>query len=468
MKKNLIGAAIVVACFAAFLAFLLLFLHHGEGDLEAEIGRILSPYTVIPFIGILLCIALLPLITPHWFESNLHKGYVAAICGVPMLVYFLGFVQHGGDALMLVAHEYYSFIILLAALFTISGGIHLEGDLRATPKTNLIFLAIGGLIASFVGTTGAAMLLIRPLLRTNSERHNVIHIYIFFIFIVANIGGSLLPIGDPPLFLGFLRGVPFFWTLNLWKEWLFAIVILLAIFYVWDTIAYKKETLADKIRDKVLVEPLRISGKINFLFLGGVIASVVLLTGHLAWYREPVMVALALISFMIDKYQEAHRSDPNAQSPREKNYFTFHAIIEVAVLFAGIFVTMLPAICLLKAHGSEFGVNHPWQFFWMTGGLSSFLDNAPTYVTFMSLGQGLNMCGGVECVAGVPVNILIAISLGAVFMGANTYIGNAPNFMVKSIVDEAGIKMPTFLGYMKYSMLILVPVFMLVMAVFLL
>ncbi|RJO66771.1 MAG: sodium:proton antiporter [Myxococcales bacterium] len=466
MRKAVTGSAIGAAIFLVILLLLYFFAPHTEG-LEEEIGKHLAVVTVAPFIAILLGIALIPLAFTHWWESNLNKGIIAAVCGLPMLIYFLGFVDDGGAALLSLSHEYYSFIILLFALFTIAGGIHLEGDLRATPATNTTFLAIGGLLASFVGTTGAAMLLIRPLLRTNSERRNVVHIFVFFIFIVANIGGSLLPIGDPPLFLGFLRGVPFFWTLQLWKEWLATVSLLLVLFYFWDLRAYKKEALLDQLRDKTLVEPLTIRGKINFLFLGGVIASIVLLTDHLAWWREPVMVALAIVSYLLDKHYEARRKSPDDKSPREQNFFTFNAIVEVAVLFAGIFVTMLPAICLLKAHGAEFGVDQPWQFFWLTGGLSSFLDNAPTYLTFMSLGQGLNICGGdVVCVAGVPVKILQAISVGAVFMGANTYIGNAPNFMVKAIVDEAGVKMPSFLGYMKYSVGILIPTFLLVTLIF--
>ncbi len=475
MKKTWIGVGTIAVLLAAVIIFFINMLHHGDGNLEAEIGHTLTYWTVIPFVAILLCIAILPLAFEHWWENNLHRGIVAFVCALPMFIYFVFFVNDGGSAIVAILHEYYSFIILLAALFTISGGIHLEGDLRATPKTNTIFLAIGGLIASFIGTTGAAMLLIRPLLHTNAERHHTRHIYIFFIFIVANIGGSLLPIGDPPLFMGFLRGVPFFWTLQLWPMWLFMLVLLLGVFFIWDTIAFKKESMRDKLLDKQMVTPLRMYGKKNFIFLFGVIAAVVFLQDYpekhlnLAWFREPAMIGLAIISYLLDKLKESKRTDANALTPREKNQFTFSAIIEVAVLFAGIFITMLPAICLLKANGASFGIDQPWQFFWLTGTLSSFLDNAPTYVTFMSLGQGLNACAeGVSCVAGLPSSILVAISVGAVFMGANTYIGNAPNFMVKSIVEESGTKMPSFGGYMVYSIIILVPLFAVVMAIFLL
>ncbi len=476
MKKAWMGVGIIAALLAGIIVFFLLALSHGEGNLEAEIGHTLGYWTVIPFVAILLCIAILPLAVGHWWEHNLHRGIVSFLCALPVFLYFIFSVDHGATALVSIFHEYYSFIILLAALFTISGGIYLDGDLRATPLVNTIFLAVGGIIASFIGTTGAAMLLIRPLLHTNSERHHVRHIYIFFIFVVANVGGALLPTGDPPLFMGFLRGVPFFWTLRLWVEWFTMLSILLAVFFVWDTLAFRKESLRDKLLDMQRVEPLRLYGKINFLLLGGVIASVVFLKEYegmavnLTWFREPVMIGLAILSYMLDRRRQEARKNPDELTPRERNKFTFAAIVEVAVLFAGIFVTMLPAICLLKANGASFGINQPWQFFWLAGTLSSFLDNAPTYVTFMSLGQGLNACvEGVKCVAatGVPESILIAISIGAVFMGANTYIGNAPNFMVKSIVEEAGVKMPSFGGYMLYSIGILIPLFGLITLIFL-
>jgi Na+/H+ antiporter NhaD/arsenite permease-like protein len=462
MSKVYRGAAAAAGCFILIMLCLILFLPHEAGDIEAAIGAKLSFLTVIPFGAILLAIAVLPLAVPHFWESNLNKGVVAALCGLPIFIYFVAGVDHGGAALLNLAHEYYSFIILLAALFTISGGIFLEGDIKATPRVNVAFLGLGGILASFIGTTGAAMLLVRPLLRTNSERHHVKHIFIFFIFIVANIGGSLTPLGDPPLFLGFLRGVPFLWTFNLWPQWLLTTTIVLTVFYVWDTLAYRHETKADLALDQTQIQPLRIRGKVNFLFLALVLASILCLKDNLAWFREPVMVLLAIVSYLLDATKTAAGQ---TQTPREMNKFTFAAIIEVGVLFAGIFVTMLPAICLLKAKGATFGVDQPWQFFWLSGGLSSFLDNAPTYVTYMSLGQGLaqglNLCAQAgSCVAGVPAAILAAVSCGSVFMGANTYIGNAPNFMVKSIVDEAGVKMPSFFGYMAYSVGILVPVFL--------
>ena len=472
MKRTMRAAFLLLAGFCV-LTGLLWFLVHEEHLLEVTIGRILSPWWGIPFGAMLLAIALVPLMAETWWESNLNKGLVATGCAAPVLLYFLLAVPGGSQALINLAHEYYSFLILLAALYTIAGGIRLDGDLRATPATNTAFMALGGLLASFVGTTGAAMLLIRPVLRTNQERHHTRHVFVFFIFIVANLGGLLTPLGDPPLFLGFLRGVPFFWTFSLWKEWMLSLGLLLAVFYVWDTLAFRKETAADKIRDAHRLEPLSIRGGVNFLFLFAVMISIIILTGPLQWVRDPVMVLLAIASYLIDRRHDERRRAHLAfgPSPRLANHFTFHPITEVGVLFAGIFVTMLPAICLLKAHGGEFGVTEPWQFFWLSGGLSSFLDNAPTYVTYFSLAQGLsmerNLCGisgylG-ACVAetGVPVRILAAVSCGAVMMGANTYIGNAPNFMVKSIVEEARVRMPSFFGYMAYAIGILVPIFLL-------
>ncbi len=453
-------------------------------DVQEELGKLLPWWSVIPFILILLAIALIPLIHEEWWESNLNKGVISFLLSLPVFAYLLSFGHLGQEVIVEVMHEYYAFIILLVALFTISGGIYLEGDLKATPLVNTLFLGIGALMASFIGTTGAAMLLIRPLIKTNKERKKKVHIFIFFIFLVANIGGSLLPIGDPPLFLGYLFGVPFFWTMiHLWPMWVTEVGILLVIFYIWDTFAYSKEDKKDLKRDARATRGLKIHGKVNIVLLLGVLASVVFLTKHetidLSWMQQPVMILLALISYAIDhKAQEkAHKKGHHQfRTPRHKNEFTFHAMIEVAVLFIGIFITMAPAICMLKAFGSQFGITHPWQFYWMTGGLSSFLDNAPTYATFFALGQGVTkglIAQGADITlittktAPIALHILIAISIGAVFMGANTYIGNAPNFMVKSICEESKIKMPSFFGYMLYSVGILVPTFLLIMVMYL-
>ena len=462
---------------------------HG-GDVQTELGMILPVWTIIPFILILLGIAIIPLVKEDWWEANLNKGVVSVLCALPIFAYLLTLGPLGSEVLVEVLHEYYAFIILLLALFTISGGIYLEGDLKATPMTNTVFIGLGALMASFIGTTGAAMLLIRPMLKTNAERKNKTHIFIFFIFLVANIGGSLLPVGDPPLFMGYLYGVPFFWTLiHMWPMWLTEVAILLVVFYIWDTRAYSKEEKKDLRADIQHQKPLKVHGKINIVLIIGVLLAVIFMkpyhlesgaTIDLSWLQQPLMIMLALISFAIDyKAKENFRKAGHAHklTPREHNEFTFHAIIEVAVLFIGIFITMVPAMCLLKAHGGEFGIDQPWQFFWMTGTLSSFLDNAPTYATFFALSQGVTSTlqaadPGLAVVTAntgpVALKLLLAISIGAVFMGANTYIGNAPNFMVKSICEEAKIKMPSFFGYMAYSVLILVPTFLIIMAIYIL
>ena len=400
----------------------------------------------LPFAGLLLAIAILPLAAPHFWDSNLRKLMVAGALALPVLVLY---AQARPEALVHAASDYVSFIILLGGLFVISGGILLEGDLQATTRTNALLLGAGALCASFVGTTGASMLLIRPLLQTNRERKRVAHTVVFFIFLVSNIGGCLTPLGDPPLFLGYLAGVPFTWTLRLLPEWLFTVALVLAVYVVWDRRERARETLADLKRDFYEVRPLRIAGKDNLVLLLGVLAAVALLQ---APWRELVIVGLAGLSYF--------RTDRELHAA---NRFTFQPILEVAALFAGIFVTMLPALDLLRARGAELGVREPWQFFWASGMLSSFLDNAPTYLTFLALAKGLGLPPEV---AGVPHEILRAISLGSVFMGANSYIGNGPNFMVRAIAEERGVRMPSFGGYMLYSGAVLLPIFVIVTLVF--
>jgi Na+/H+ antiporter NhaD/arsenite permease-like protein len=400
----------------------------------------------LPFALMLLSIAVLPLATPHFWESNLRKLGVAAVLAAPVLFLYL---RAHPSALVETAHDYASFIVLLGGLFVISGGIFMEGDLEATPRTNAAFLGLGALLASFVGTTGASMLLIRPLLQTNRERKRVAHTVVFFIFLVSNIGGCLTPLGDPPLFLGYLEGVPFLWTFRLFVPWAATVALVLAIYVAWDRREHAREARADLRRDFYEVRPLRIAGKSNLVLLAGVLLAVAFL--HAPW-REAAIVALSLASLAFTD-----------RELRKANRFSFGPILEVAALFAGIFVTMLPALDLLRARGAELGVREPWQFFWAAGALSSFLDNAPTYLTFLALGQGLGLPPDV---VGVPDAILKAISLGAVFMGANTYIGNGPNFMVRSIAEERGVRMPSFGGYMLYSGAVLLPVFVLVTLVF--
>jgi Na+/H+ antiporter NhaD/arsenite permease-like protein len=400
----------------------------------------------LPFVLMLLAIAVLPLATPHFWESNLRKLGVAAALAAPVLFLYL---RARPSALVETAHDYVSFIVLLGGLFVISGGIFMEGDLEATPRTNAVFLGTGALLASFVGTTGASMLLVRPLLQTNRERKRVAHTVVFFIFLVSNIGGCLTPLGDPPLFLGYLQGVPFLWTFRLAGPWLFTVALVLAIYVLWDRREHARESPADLKRDFYEVRPLRVAGKANLALLAGVLLAVAFLRAPL---RELAIVALSLASLALTD-----------RGVRKANHFTFGPILEVAALFAGIFLTMLPALDILHARGGELGVREPWHFFWATGVLSSFLDNAPTYLTFLALAQGLGLD---PQVVGVPEAILKAISLGAVFMGANTYIGNGPNFMVRSIAEQRGVRMPSFGAYMVYSGAVLVPVFVVVTLVF--
>jgi len=394
----------------------------------------------------LVAIAVCPLRAPRWWESNANKLTVAAVLGAPVLALYL---VRDPRTLGHMAAEYVSFIVLLAGLYVISGGIRLRGDLVATPLTNAGFLAVGSVLASFVGTTGASMLLIRPLLQTNRERRHVRHTVIFFIFLVSNIGGMLTPLGDPPLFLGYLHGVPFTWTFRLWPAWLVMVLALLGLYVLWDARQYAREPLTAIALDRQQVQPLRVRGAGNALCLGGIVLAVAVLR---APFREVAIVLLAAMSLGL-----------TPADIRRANGVTAYPIVEVAVLFFGIFLTMIPALELLHVRGAELGVREPWQFFWAAGGLSSFLDNAPTYLAFLALGQGLGLGGEV---VGVPEAILAAISVGAVAMGANTYIGNAPNFMVKTIAEEAGVDMPSFVGYIVYSAAILLPLFVIVTLIF--
>jgi Na+/H+ antiporter NhaD/arsenite permease-like protein len=403
-------------------------------------------FTVLPFAAMLLAIALFPLRIPHWWEPNRNKLFVSLVLGLPILAMY-AFRRPG--ALLEMAEEYVSFIILLLGLYVISGGVLLRGDLEATPVVNTAFLALGAVLASFVGTTGASMLLVRPLLQTNRERTRVKHTIIFFIFLVSNIGGMLTPLGDPPLFLGYLQGVPFAWTFRLWAHWAFMVAVLLGVYFVWDTRQYVHEPLAAIRRDRSQLQPLRLRGVLNAVWLALVVLAVAFLHAPV---REAAILGLAALSLWW-----------TPKDIRRANGFTAYPMVEVAVLFFGIFLTMIPALELLHLRGGELGVRQPWQFFWAAGTLSSFLDNAPTYLTFLALGQGLGLA---REVVGVPHAILTALSVGSVAMGANTYIGNAPNFMVKSIAEESGVKMPSFFGYMLYSGTVLIPLFVVVTYLF--
>jgi Na+/H+ antiporter NhaD/arsenite permease-like protein len=403
-------------------------------------------YAVAPFVFMLLAIAVCPLWVPDWWASNRNKLVVAAALGLPILALYLA---RRPSALVGMAEEYVSFMVLLAGLYAISGGVRLTGDLAATPLTNTAFLGVGAVLASVVGTTGASMLLIRPLLETNRERRRVRHTVIFFIFLVSNVGGMLTPLGDPPLFLGYLSGVPFAWTFRLWPQWLFMVVALLVLYFVWDTRQYAHESTAALGHDRAEIQPLRLRGGLNALGLALIVLAVALLR---APWREMAIAVVAGVSLW-----------HTPASIRRANGVTPYPMIEVAVLFFGIFLTMIPALELLRVRGDELGVREPWQFFWAAGILSSFLDNAPTYLAFLALGQGLHLTNEV---AGVTHVVLAAISVGSVAMGANSYIGNAPNFMVKSIAEEAKIPMPSFFGYMLYSGAILLPLFAIVTLLF--
>ncbi|HNX25209.1 MAG TPA: sodium:proton antiporter [Spirochaetota bacterium] len=518
--------------FTAFL-FVLTPVLLSASQAEHVVPTELSILWVLPFVGILLCIAIIPLINGHFWEKNLWWISLGVFC-IPMSLIFTIFMgEQLRELTFEKALEYISFIILLGSLFTISGGILIKGSLNGTPVVNSIFLFIGSIIASFVGTTGASMLLIRPLIRANSSRKNKAHIVIFFIFLVSNIGGLLTPLGDPPLFLGYLQGVPFTWTLRLLPQWAVASSIVLAIFYFFDVFMYRKETgtvsisqgsspaadqrgffsienditnsleildlnrLADKgritlqslatvrrylnnaketllelstVRTDNRSEKFGIDGKLNLVLLAGIVICIFMQGVMVKKFpgkwpafgpQELGMLILTGISLLIT---------PLASETRKLNGFTFGPIKEVAFLFAGIFAAMIPALHILQHKGAALGIVKPWQFFWASGSLSSFLDNAPTYLTFLSVGKGLNLPNDLGFVlndgTGLSAAVLAAISCGSVFMGANTYIGNGPNFMVRSIAEENGVKMPSFFGYMLYSGSILIPTFILITFIF--
>jgi len=450
-----------------------------HGSAHANLGEILPLWSCIPFACMLLSIALLPLLLPNFWHHHFGKvsAFWAAVLGIPFLWVFKGGAVY--EILHIILVDYVPFIILLWSLYTVSGGILLRGSLRGTPVVNTIILIIGALLASWMGTTGAAMLLIRPFLRANNYRKNRTFMVVFFIFLVANVGGSLTPLGDPPLFLGYLHGVTFFWTFKLMPHMLMVSVMLLIIYFFLDTYHYRKESVS--VPKEEAKEALKIEGTYNFLFLGGVVGSV-LMSGmvdlgeinilgiHRAiqdWLRDGLLVLLGVASLITTPIKL-----------REDNEFTWFPIIEVAYLFIGIFITMIPCLLILKAgtHGElAFLINlveKPYHYFWVTGALSSFLDNAPTYLTFFNTALGSFYSNLTEAQA-VPLLMtekaiyLKAISAGAVFFGACSYIGNAPNFMVRSIAEETGTPMPSFFGYIfKYSIIYLVPTFAIVSLIF--
>jgi Na+/H+ antiporter NhaD/arsenite permease-like protein len=430
-------------------------------------GVELPAWTVLPFVGTLLSIAILPLAAPHFWESHRNKGLVMALFAAPVALY-LGAVLGalGLHELAEKGREYVSFMVLLGSLFVVSGGIYVSGSLSGTPLVNTGVIALGGVLASVIGTTGASVLLVRPLLRANAPRVRKAHVIVFFIFVVSNCGGLLTPLGDPPLFLGFLKGVPFEWTLSLWKEWLLVNGCLLALFNVWDQRVLdreERERPGSQLEAVMEHAPLRVEGKRNFLFLLGIVLAIYASGRGLGRGGEPWPFGLqeALMALFA---AAAWLATPARL--RAANAFTFSPILEVAVLFAGIFVTMAPALHLLNAHAESLGIREPWQFFWAAGSLSSFLDNAPTYLTFAAAACGLadipvegRYLAAYLALGSHAAETLAAISCGAVFMGANTYIGNGPNFMVKAIAEENGVPMPSFFGYMAYSGAVLLPLF---------
>ena len=407
----------------------------------------------LPFVIMLAAIAVLPLVprTAHLWERHTTKGLASLILGGPVVAWIIAaghpeLVEHS-------AWEYAQFITLLFSLYVISGGIFLQGDLRATPRNNTLLLAIGGILASFIGTTGAAMLLIRPILNSNREREYKAHTVLFAILVVANCGGLLTPLGDPPLYIGMLRGVPFTWTFSLFPEWLYINAMLLLTYYALDRRKYLQESEFATQWDAAAARPLKVDGKLNIIWFAIVIASVAFIR-ELIVLRILVQLGAALASYMIGS-RETRYVD---------NEFTWDPIAEVAILFAGIFATMIPALELLRSLAPTLPLNHI-TFYAFTGTLSAFLDNAPTYLTFFEMAREIPV-EGMPLVAGVPNLFLRAISLGAVTCGAITYIGNGPNFMVKAVAEGRGVEMPSFTGYIGWTLRYLVPILVSMVLIF--
>lgn len=443
---------------------------------EAVDPRQLSLLWGLPFVGLLLSIALMPVMAGHIWHH--HYGKIAAGWAAVLLLPFAIAFGPGAaaqEAWHVLVQEYLPFTTLLLALYTAGGGVLLRGSLVGTPGTNVALLAVGTVLASVMGTTGASMLLIRPVLRANAFRRRKMHTFIFFIFLVSNIGGSLTPLGDPPLYLGFLRGVGFFWTTtHLFAEFLFCTVLLLALYWAIDSWAWAKENPVPPVTGPR--ERLAIEGWLNVALIGGIVGCVLMqgvwqpgevtiLGEHIGLERLVAICAFLAITCLSIRFTPA--------ALREANGFAWGAMAEVAKLFAAIFICMAPMLSILRAGlegaaaplvaltSDAAGQPIPWVYFWLTGVLSSFLDNAPTYLVFF------NMAGGDPAhLMGPGALILAAISCGAVFMGANSYIGNAPNFMVKAIVEEQGVRMPSFFGYCAWAVAILVPLFILVTFIF--
>ena len=427
-------------------------------------GIEISVMSLLPFVLMLGAIAFLPLFWNHHWEKNKVKLLIAGILSLPSVIFL---IRNGSEMRLVhtIIFDYVPFIILLGSLYVITGGIRLSENIEGKPLVNLSFLAAGTLLASVMGTTGAAMLLVRPLIQANKNREQKVHTLLFLIALAANCGGLLSPIGDPPLFMLYLRGAPFTWFLNLLPQWLFVNGVLLAIFFLIDSYYYKCEPAHEKAQTFPKGGAIKIGGKLNFIWLAGVILSVALINGryieavhsseYLGFIREGVILLMALSSLLI-----------TSARIRESNNFSWGPIEEVAYLFIGIFITMVPCLLYLEANAWSLGLISPRGFFYASGFLTSFLDNTPTAVTFYSLAHGLGLRTP-GMIAGIPVPLLKAISLGSVFFGSMTYIGNAPNFMIKSIAEENNIVMPHFFAYVfKFSLLILFPVFILMQFLF--
>lgn len=432
----------------------------------------------IPFIGMLLSIAIFPLIAGKWWEKK--KQYIVILWSLLFLIPFAVKYSAGvmGETLLdIVLNDYMTFIILLFGLFCVSGNIAIKGNFSGAPKVNVILLLIGTLLSSWIGTTGASMIMIRPIMRANAWRKRKVQIIVFFIFLVSNIGGCLTPVGDPPLLMGFMRGVPFFWSLRLLPVFILNTAILLVVFFFLDRRAYRKD-IAEGHAPELTAEKtnVRIEGIHNIIFIVMIVVAVILsgalsslplfekgvsLTENINLSTASVIeVAIILLAAFLSM-------KTTKKDVRIENQFSWAAIQEVAILFIGIFITMEPALLFLEEHGASLGLQHPWQMFWAAGALSSFLDNTPTYLVFLTTAGTLGAATGITTSVGTIAPVMLkAISCGAVCMGANTYIGNAPNFMVRSMAEEGGVRMPSFFGYMAWSGSILIPVFFIDMLVF--
>lgn len=426
-----------------------------ESFVLAAAGVRPHPGMIAPFVIMLMAIALMPFIAKRWWDHHFPK--VAIVLGAITTAYYV-FGLGAGERMLHVAHEYVSFIALIGSLYIVSGGIVIRVKGESTPSINCVFLFIGAILANVIGTTGASMLLIRPWIKMNKYRITAFHI-VFFIFIVSNVAGCLTPIGDPPLFLGYLKGVPFLWTLEkLWPAWLVAVALLLAVFYVLDRANFLRAPRAVR-ESETAHEEWRFDGLKNLCWLAVILVAI--FRRHPPFLSEALMIGAAVGSYFM-----------TPKPIHEANDFNFHPIREVAWLFVGIFATMVPALDYLEANAKSLGLSSPITFYWLTGSLSAVLDNAPTYLTFLAAAMGLHDLTLNEpeqvrqLVAGHPRE-LIAISLGAVFFGAMTYIGNGPNFMVKSIADHAKVHCPAFFAYtIKYAFPILLPIFAVVSLLF--